>query len=97
VENKRREMALSGEEFSGVDAVLKTAPSTKATSDEPSRATIPRVAAKDKEQRIAWIQRTMEWLLGYWEALRSWKDGIREVVFPAGTWHMHRHHKANRA
>jgi hypothetical protein len=93
-ENKKLEMALDGEKVAGVEAALKAPLSQKATSDVPLRARIRRVAAKDKERRLAWLVVSRAWLWSYQAALVKRKNGEREVEFPAGTLLMHHHHKA---
>jgi hypothetical protein len=93
-ENEKLEMALDREKVAGVAAALMAPPSKKATSDVPLRARIPRVAAKDKEKRLAWIVVSRAWLWSCRAALVKRKNGEREVEFPAGTLLMHHHHKA---
>jgi len=90
VEMKKRQMREKGEEFAGVDAILNTPSSKKATSEEPLGATIPRVGAKNKTLRIKLIKIAREWVRSYREALKSWIGGLRETVFPAGTFAMQR-------
>ena len=51
----------------------------------------PRVAAKNKWQRIEALGRMKEFLRAYAEALVSFLEGKREVVFPAGTYWMVRY------
>ena len=90
IESKKAQMLEKGEKFAGVDAVLSAPSSKKATSEEPLGAMIPRLAATDKTLRIKLIKKAKEWLRSYREALKSWTDGRRETVFPAGTFAMER-------
>ncbi|MFO7565206.1 MAG: hypothetical protein R6X02_21355 [Enhygromyxa sp.] len=57
-------------------------------SFDPRRKLRPTVAGKNKWARIEALQRAGEWLADYYEALRRFVGGEREVVFPRGTWHM---------
>ncbi len=48
----------------------------------------PVIAAKMKADRIAAIRALQAFRQQYYEALAAWRDGNREVLFPAGTWWM---------
>jgi len=50
----------------------------------------PRVAGRDKWKRIEALQRLRAFRRAYHEALARWREGLREVVFPAGTWLLRR-------
>jgi putative transposase len=58
------------------------------TSREPRRNLKPRVAAKSKWRRIEALQRLKEFVADYRAAWLEWKQGFRDVVFPAGTYAM---------
>jgi putative transposase len=58
------------------------------SSSDPRRKLRPTVAGKNKWARIEALQRAKEWLAEYYEALKRFVGGEREVVFPRGTWHM---------
>jgi len=49
------------------------------------------VAAKNKWRRIEALQRLGEFIVAYREARLLWKQGVRDVIFPAGTYAMMRH------
>lgn len=57
----------------------------------PRRNLKPRVAAKNKWRRIEALRRLQGWVKAYREALKQWKAGARDVVFPAGTYAMVHH------
>jgi len=57
-------------------------------SVEPRRELRPTVAGKNKWARIEALRRSKEWLTAYYDALRQFVAGEREVVFPRGTWQM---------
>lgn len=59
------------------------------TSREPRRNLRPRVAARDKQQRIMVLQRNKEWLIAYREARAQWLRG-EPVEFPFGTYWLRR-------
>ena len=45
----------------------------------------PRVATRDKWRRIEALTRDKQFEIDHAEALAAWRDGNRDVVFPAGT------------
>ncbi len=53
---------------------------------EPRFGLNPRVAGRNKWKRIEALERLREFLTAYREAWRRLRDGVRDVVFPAGTW-----------
>ncbi len=59
-------------------------------SQEPRRELNPRVAAKDKWSRIEALQRNKEFGTGYRTAFDAFRKGLREVLFPAGTYWLRR-------
>jgi REP element-mobilizing transposase RayT len=74
--------------FLGIKAVLRQLAFDRPKTKEPRRKLSPRVAAKDKQVRIAALQRLKSFLKGYREALRAWCQGWRDVEFPPGTYAM---------
>jgi REP element-mobilizing transposase RayT len=85
-EETRREMAATGRGFLGRARVLAQEPFARPAAGEPRRQLNPRVAARDKWKRIEALSRLVAFLRAYrtaWKALRS---GVRDVVFPAGTY-----------
>ena len=59
------------------------------TSREPRRGLRPRLAARNKEQRIEALARARDWQLAYREARTQWLAGL-EVAFPDGTYWLRR-------
>jgi hypothetical protein len=57
---------------------------------EPRRQLDPRVAAKNKWRRIEALLRNKAFAQAYAAARASLLQGIRDVLFPAGTWWLHR-------
>ena len=81
-----------GRTFLGREAVLRQSP-----FDAPVSVTTggmglnPRVACRDKWRRIEALGRLKEFLDAYRVAWLDFKQGVKEVVFPAGTYWMCRH------
>ena len=76
--------------FLGADRVLAMSPYERATSWEPLRSRNPSFAV-GRGQRDAFFEAVRvlrEFRKAYRTALESWRAGIREVLFPAGTWFM---------
>jgi hypothetical protein len=59
-------------------------------SHEPRRQINPRVAAKDKWSRIEALQRNKEFGNSYRRAFEAFRKGIKDVVFPTGTYWLRR-------
>jgi REP element-mobilizing transposase RayT len=70
----------------GAAAVVEEEPSSQPKPNEPRRQLRPRVAARDKWKRIEALGRLVEFLRTYREAWRALRSGLRDVVFPAGTY-----------
>jgi REP element-mobilizing transposase RayT len=77
-----------GRTFLGRKGVLKQDPFSRPATREPRRQLNPRIACRDKWKRIEALQRLTAFLSAYEEALEAWRAGVRDVVFPAGTWLM---------
>jgi len=82
----------SGTSIAGRKAVLRQCPFDSPATSEPRRGMKPRVAAKSKWHRIEALRRLKGFLEKYRGALADWRAGIRDVLFPAGTYLMHVRH-----
>jgi hypothetical protein len=82
------ELREEGRTFLGRRAVLRQDPFSSPATREPRRKLNPRIACRSKWKRIEALQRLSAFLCAYEEALESWRAGVRDVVFPAGTWLM---------
>lgn len=51
----------------------------------------PRVAGRNERARIEYLERLKEWLGAYKKAWLQLAAGVRDVLFPAGTWALRRH------
>jgi len=54
----------------------------------PRRNLNPRVACRDKHKRLTSIDRLKRFQQRYQQALEQWAVGVRDVLFPAGTWQL---------
>ena len=89
---REREMQLKAKQqgwrFLGVRRVLAQSPFSRPSTFEPRRGLNPRVASRDKWQRIEALQRLKGFLDTYRAALKRFVDGDRTTVFPFGTYGM---------
>jgi REP element-mobilizing transposase RayT len=79
-------LASEGRSFLGARRILAQRDTSSPGSIEPRRNLNPRIAARDTWKRIEAISRLREFLSAYREALRKWRTGIRDVLFPPGTY-----------
>lgn len=87
-EEAAQKLAAEGRAFAGVRAVLAQDPfATPATPQE--RSTInPRIACRDEAKRKDALAGLKAFLLAYREAWLEFASGVRDVVFPLGTYWM---------
>jgi REP element-mobilizing transposase RayT len=84
----RRKLAAKGRRFLGRAKVLEQDPSERPLGFEPRRNLHPRIAAADPAERIDAIARLQRFVREYRVALARLRAGVRDVVFPAGTYRM---------
>ena len=92
VDALRREAGFT--RYMGVAAVEATDPLEAPGDTWPSFGLDPRIACKDKEQRIELLKGLRAWRKAMHEARVRWGEGDREVVFPRGVCGMWRFHAA---
>jgi putative transposase len=80
------ELANSGRRFLGVKAILAQDPFASPDTVEPRRRPSPRIGAKDPAVRVAALLRLKQFVAEYRGLYRRWRNGERDVVFPAGTY-----------
>jgi putative transposase len=85
-ERSRRKMADRGRAFLGARRVLAQKWWARPRSGEPRRQLSPRIAARDKWKRIEGILRLAEFVAAYRDAWAAMRKGVRNVMFPAGTY-----------
>ena len=84
-----RERLATGRRVIGRRRILRQSWRDSPTSREPRRGLRPRLAARNKAQRIEALARARDWQLAYREARTQWLAGL-EVAFPDGTYWLRR-------
>jgi putative transposase len=82
----RREIASERRGFLGRARVLAQKPFARPAPGEPRRGLNPRVASSDKWKRIEALARLTGFVRAYREARTAFCSGVRDAVFPAGTY-----------
>lgn len=88
------DQATRGLAFLGVARVLAQRPGAAPREREPLRGLVPRIATRDRWRRVEALLRLAGFARAYREALEAWRTGVRDVLFPAGTWLMRVQHGA---
>jgi putative transposase len=83
-----RDLAAEGRAFVGARKVLAQRPTARPRSADPRRGLDPRVACRDRWKRVEVLQRLKEFRLEYREAWRAFASGMRDALFPHGTYWM---------
>ncbi len=81
-------LASENRRFAGVAFVLAQRPNGRPERREPRRGLRPRIACRDKWKRVEALSRLARFLHAYREALVAWRKGIRNTLFPPGTYLM---------
>jgi REP element-mobilizing transposase RayT len=74
--------------FLGVPRILKQRWTARASSPETLGRLNPRVAGRNKWKRIERLARLASFLSDYRAALLAWRSGLRDTLFPSGTYLM---------
>jgi len=77
--------------FLGPKACLKQRRTDRPATLEPRREISPKIASLDKSLRTAALQRLRAFVTAYRAAFLKWKKGVRDVLFPAGTYWLRVH------
>ncbi|MBN2527592.1 MAG: hypothetical protein JXR76_14455 [Deltaproteobacteria bacterium] len=77
--------------FMGMGAVLQQSYTARPQSTEERRSMNPKFFSLEKKLRINAIRRYKFFVSQYWDALKRWKEGKRDAMFPAGTYAMRIH------
>jgi len=93
----RVELEASGRRFGTARMALKTPWREAPKTDKPRSRLKPKVAAGDKKERCAMLERRALFEEAYELAYAAFRSGKRDVVFPGGTWKMAAVHGANAA
>jgi hypothetical protein len=84
------EIAANGRQVLGAERVLQASPYEHSTSWEPIRERNPHFAV-GRGQRKAFFKAVRilrAFRRDYRESFAQWRNGVRDVIFPAGTWLM---------
>lgn len=88
-------MSMRGQvSFLGVEAIRRQRQEDRPRTVERRRGLSPRIAAKNRARRVAALGRLKAFYEAYRAALSRWREGARDVVFPAGTYAMRVAHGA---
>jgi len=90
-EDKRRE--IGARRFLGPERVRRQSAFACPAPGEPRRELNPRIAARDKWRRIEALGRLVGFLRAYRSAWHAWRNGARDVLFPAGTYQLRLEHR----
>lgn len=93
-EQQAQERMQTGRRVMGRRSVLRQSWRDTPNSREPRRNLRPRVAARDKLDRVATLRRNKEWQAQYRSARLQWLAGF-DVEFPFGTYWLRRFAKVN--
>ncbi len=89
----RADVAANGWKFLGAERAEKVSPYDRATSFEPLAALDPTFAVGAVAGAYAAAVKALrEFRAAYDAALEKWRAGVRDIVFPIGTWWMVRGH-----
>lgn len=83
-----------GRSFLTAARALAQRPTSRPAQGEPRRRLNPRIACRDPEARIGALERLRAFVRAYREALAAWREGVRDALFPEGTWLMRVRHSA---
>jgi len=80
------DFAAQGKRFLGMATALALPWNTKPASTTAPRTFRPRFASRDRAKMIQAIEEWKTWIASYREAWLAFRDGVRDVLFPAGTY-----------
>jgi putative transposase len=80
------DLAVAGRHFLGEIRVMAQSPWDHARSEEPRRNLNPRIAGRDKWKRIEALSCLVEFRRAYRAAWKTLRSGVKDVIFPAGTY-----------
>jgi hypothetical protein len=86
----RSELRRVGGHFMGADRLRNISPFYSPRTEEKSFRLNPKVAGHDRERRLVALRQYRAFVLAYHDAMQKYKEGVHDVVFPAGTYWMHR-------
>jgi putative transposase len=87
-EQAARHLAAEGRTFLGARRAMAQRPQARPAPVEPRRGLNPKIAARDKWKRLEAIGRLKGFLAQYRVALGLFSRGVRDALFPGGTYWM---------
>ena len=81
-----RERRASKRTCLGLERLRNQRPTDQPGSPEPRHQLIPKLAAREKERRLEALQLLRNFVAAYRKAWTRWHEGVRGVLFPAGTY-----------
>ncbi len=81
-------LAAEGREFLGVKRILAQDPFSRPLKREAPRKLIPRIACRDEKKRKEALVALKAFLRSYRVAWSEFASGVRDVLFPHGTYWM---------
>jgi putative transposase len=91
VKRARASAVESESSFAGAQAVLNQSFHSTPRTEESLGKLNPRIAAQSPAVRVRVIQKMQAFVKAYRAAWLRWREGIREVTFPAGTYALRLH------
>jgi REP element-mobilizing transposase RayT len=83
-----------GRSFLGAACALAQSPRARPAPEDPRRRIRPKIATRNLDRRVAALRRLRNFAQDYREAFEAWTSGVRDVLFPLGTWLMRVRHAA---
>jgi putative transposase len=90
-ESARKKRAMEKRRFLGRRAILAQDPEDSPKKEEEHCKLNPRVSGSCKGERNESLERLKAFLDAYRDAWKRFKEGLRDVVFPAGTYALRVH------
>jgi putative transposase len=86
----RVDVLAEGKHFLGARKVASLSPLSRAKSKEPPRSLNPTLAVgrRARDVLMAGIAKLRDFRARYREAFKAWRSGVRNALFPPGTWLM---------
>ena len=86
----RQDAKLAKRGFLGRKRALSQSPFDSPSSAAPHRTLDPQIACKDTSKRVEALRALKEFVRAYRQAFIEFSSGLRDTVFPFGTWCMRR-------
>jgi putative transposase len=91
VRDARASLMHRGLKFQGAKSVLQQPYSAIPTTTPRRRTLNPRIAARNWVDRVTALRALARFWRDYRQALKAWRSGLRDVLFPSGTYALRVH------